>query len=404
MRLSPTPPDAPGPAPLYLRGRVWRGRADGGVASGHCVLCRDGRIAAVARAAASPPPPGVAVIDCGDGCIMPGLINAHMHGAHDATARRNAFLPYGVTTVCDMGAPLDAMPALGQAHDPAGRPAGRCLMAGPVLTAPGGYPGPRHGAAYALEVADAHTAREAVRLLAARGARVVKMAFEPGCGPRPWPMLDAATARAVVTTAHGLGLPVRAHVEDLAQLPRALDAGVDGVEHVPARYGTGQARAAYALDQEYARLLRRMVDQRVTLTPTLSAAVAKVLDNGPLLAVVAAFHAMGGVVAMGTDYPSVLAAPGTPPGMPRDELELLVRAGLSPAAALEAATRGAARACGMAGRLGELAPGMAADIIVAAENPLADVGALRTLTCVIAAGEPVSTPAAPWTRVVAAAT
>jgi len=55
------------------------------------------------------------------------------------------------------------------------------------------------------------------------------------------------------------------------------------------------------------------------------------------------------------------------------EIERLVRAGLTPAGALRAATSDAARLLGLEGKVGELKPGLFADIIAVPGDPLADI-------------------------------
>src|SRR5262249_36236797 len=70
----------------------------------------------------------------------------------------------------------------------------------------------------------------AVRGLAADGVDVVKIVLESGAG---WPVPQPPVVRAVVETAHGLGLPVVAHALTADLVTRALDAGVDELAHTP---------------------------------------------------------------------------------------------------------------------------------------------------------------------------
>jgi imidazolonepropionase-like amidohydrolase len=69
-----------------------------------------------------------------------------------------------------------------------------------------------------------------------------------------------------------------------------------------------------------------------------------------------------------------------------EELELLVRAGLSPYAALRAATASPARALGEESRLGRVAPGLEADLLVVRGNPLEDITRTREIVAVISRG------------------
>ena len=68
------------------------------------------------------------------------------------------------------------------------------------------------------------------------------------------------------------------------------------------------------------------------------------------------------------------------------ELELMVKAGLTPAQALTAATSGAADCMKVAGQLGALVPGAWADFVVLDKNPLEDIRNTRTIASVWVAG------------------
>ncbi|MEF2229762.1 MAG: amidohydrolase family protein [Pseudodesulfovibrio sp.] len=132
---------------------------------------------------------------------------------------------------------------------------------------------------------------------------------------------------------------------------------------------------------EYVRLLERMVRDGTIMVPTLDV-FDRSLWRGPnLTAPVAAFHGLGGRIAVGNDFPYR----GTDAGMPLNELRLLRAAGLGPAAVLRAATSGSARACNFPDR-GVIAPGGRADLIVAAADPLNDTEALAGLGMIVKDG------------------
>jgi imidazolonepropionase-like amidohydrolase len=94
------------------------------------------------------------------------------------------------------------------------------------------------------------------------------------------------------------------------------------------------------------------------------------------------FAAAGGRLAAGTDAANQMLVPGY---SEHREMELLVRAGLTPREALRAATRNAAVLLG-ADSLGLLAPGKIADLVVLSKDPLVDIRNTRAITSVMARG------------------
>jgi len=104
-------------------------------------------------------------------------------------------------------------------------------------------------------------------------------------------------------------------------------------------------------------------------------------DN--ILTLVGGFQRAGGVVLAGTDCPNVAIVSGF--SLHR-ELELLVRAGLSPMQAIMAATRRPAERLGKRDVFGTIAPGRAADLLLLAADPLADIRNIRRIERVIARG------------------
>jgi imidazolonepropionase-like amidohydrolase len=94
------------------------------------------------------------------------------------------------------------------------------------------------------------------------------------------------------------------------------------------------------------------------------------------------FAAAGGRLATGTDAANQMLIPGY---SEHQEMELLVRAGLTPREALRAATRNAAVLIGV-DSLGLLAPGKAADLLIISKDPLVDIRNTRAITSVMARG------------------
>jgi len=347
---------------------------------GHAVVVEDDRIRAVLPAHQLPD--DVPILASG-GFVLPGVINCHVHRVHAPDDRRERYLRHGVTSIGDAASPTDALPLL--ARSPAGATA-TAAFAGPMLCPPGGYPLPVHSPDHALVVESPLHAREAVRRLADQGCTLLKLAFEPGPFSAQWPLPDPAVAAAAVDQARRLGMVARCHVEDLGGLAPALDAGVAVIDHVPHRHVTPAGSVPILSPDgdplpEYARLLERMVRDGTIMVPTMDV-FDRSLWRGPnLSAPVAAFHRLGGRIAVGNDFPYR----GTDAGMPLAELHLLHAAGVEPEAVLRAATAGGARVCNLADR-GAIAPGWRADLIVAPRDPREDLDVLAELTLIVKDG------------------
>ncbi len=101
------------------------------------------------------------------------------------------------------------------------------------------------------------------------------------------------------------------------------------------------------------------------------------------LTLVGAMQKAGVKILAGTDTPSPYVFPGT---SLHDELELLVKAGLTPLQALQAATLRPAEYLGMEARLGTIAPGKLADLVLLSADPLADIANTRRIEAVIQNG------------------
>jgi imidazolonepropionase-like amidohydrolase len=363
------------------------------------IAIRGNRIVAVGQSADFKIPKDIAVIDAAGGTILPGVINSHAHKVATAATRRHLFLLDGVTSVCDLGDSLSRMQEFEQEESFSG-PAARGFNAGPIVTLPDGYPGPP----VIYEIQDEVAAEHAVVDLHTRRADFIKVALEPGPLFNDYfPVLNLQELRSIVTTAHALGLLVRAHVYNSSMLDIALEAGVDVIEHVPMPYDSNDNLVSmfddtgnFHMPSELEAQLLRMLDQGVVLVPTLA-----VLDREPdsyvwgdigveweefiqaNLGVVRFFHSSGGIIAVGNDY----GVPGVQPGMPLRELDLLLTAGLSPLEVVEAGTKHAAYVCGQSNELGTLEIGKLADLIVVDGNPLDDLDAMDSVLYIVKDGE-----------------
>jgi len=130
-------------------------------------------------------------------------------------------------------------------------------------------------------------------------------------------------------------------------------------------------------------LVEEMVERGIYWVPTLE--LWQGVGLGPAaVANLARFVAAGGQVALGTDY----AGYSLPfqLGMPTTEMELMAKAGMTPMQIIVAATRNAAYVSGIAGQVGTLEPGKAADILVVDGDPLTDLTALSKVRLVLRDG------------------
>jgi len=376
------------------------------------IVVVDGRIQSV-TAGLNPAPQGARLIDLSSRTILPGLIDAHVHltsapggawwreaidtdeyaallGAHNALVTLRA----GFTTVRDLGSSGVAGFALKRAIDEGLVPGPRMLVSGPPLSTIGGHgdvAGFRPEVIAALDGhntctgADQCAAR--VRELARAGADVIKFMATGGVlsqGDRQLGQaFTDAEMRAIVETAHGLGLKVAAHAHADEGIAAAVRAGVDSIEH-----GTFASPATIQL----------MRQRGTTLVPTLMAFVGirERLGTGVYTPLVESkvrmtlevvgraarlAHDAGVPVVFGTD------AAVYPHGRNAGEFAQLVRyAGMTPAQAIAAATTGAAHLLGLDSEVGRIAPGLSADLIAVDGDPLTDVTRLEHVEFVMVRG------------------
>jgi imidazolonepropionase-like amidohydrolase len=365
------------------------------------VAIKDGEIVAVGAETQFRIPQGAQVIDAQGGSILPGFIDVHTHILNYAGTRQadlGRWLQAGVTTVRDLGSSYGQNPplfsslsitALKQRLREYGNQVPTVVIAGPIMTAPGGHPVPKWGKSLALEVADVNEARQGAEQLLADGADVIKIAVESGPPQQPYPKLSLEQVKAITEIAHQKGTRVTAHVMRPEDAQIALDGGVDELAHMIL---WGKMPDA---------LIQQMVSRNIWLVPTLvvededSKASSLGLNDEEqkqfLELRLDNFHrylAAGGQVAMGSDYGNS----GIPDGMPLPELQRMVEFGMTPMQVIVAATSHAAQVCNLGKRLGTLETGKQADIIVVKGNPIKDIQAMKEVIIVIKNGEVVIQP------------
>jgi imidazolonepropionase-like amidohydrolase len=339
----------------------------------HAVAVSGDRIATVAPADRLPGPGPLIRFA---GTLLPGFIDLHGHPLLGQVPPET-ILRHGITTIRDTGGPL--LPPSG------GDGQLRVLSAGPILTAPGGYPIPVFGPGVGVEVPDVQTARTAVGQHVAGGAALIKVALDPGGSPGapwtehqlgsppPWPIPSLEVVRAIVEEAHAHGRIVSVHLSGPPGARLALDAGVDEWAHVPCEPISPElvARAAAAGV--------RVVSTLDTLSHCTGAA-----NNASQLV-------QAGIrLLYGTD----LAHTDVPWGIDAQELELMLHAAhgaLTPPEVLSAATARAGEHLGLA-PLGQLVEGAPADLIGVRGNPLEQFKPLEYPDLVVSGGATIVEP------------
>jgi len=383
---------------LVLRaGQVFNGERSLGQAT---VLIRDGKISDL-DASGAQPPEGAQVFDFGpDACVLPGLIDAHVHLSFDASAdvvtsladrddialldhmeaAAMRALHAGVTTVRDLGDRKYLSLKLSDRGPSAELP--HILASGPPITTNGGH-------CYFLggEAEGAAALRAAVLERAERGCDVVKVMVSGGnltAGSRPHEsQYDLATLRIVVDEAHRAGLPAAAHVHGAQAVADAVEAGFDTLEHVTFFTADGVDADPALLDRIAASgvvvsVTAGNVPNAPAPHPAIAQRMAAILANHGRM-----FRA-GATMVPGTDA-------GVSPGKPHDVLPhalraLVERLGMTPLQALRAATSIPAGALGLEGAKGRIAAGADADVLVVRGDPLTDIGSVTDVEAVYRAG------------------
>ncbi len=399
-------------APQYVTADRMIDPVSGRAIDSPALIVEDGRITAVGTQATLAAPAGADPVDLGGKIILPGLIDMHTHLIGDAAVggygglgesrdRSTIFgvvnarktLEAGVTTARNVGGDNFSDVALRDAIAEGLAPGPRLFVSGPPVGIIGGHCSdnnllPADAKDFGAGVATGPwEMRAKVRINIKHGADLIKTCSTGGVfskGTTPGAEQNTVEEmQAIVAEAHQRGLKVASHAHGVAGVKNAIRAGVDTIEH-----------ASY-LDNEAIRMAKSGGVYLVMDIYNTEYTQAEGRKNGALEESIRkdaeiaeiqreSFRAAvkaGAKVLYGTDsgvYPH---------GDNGKQFFYMVKYGMTPIQAIQAATSLAAEALGKAGELGCLSAGCRADIIAVSGDPLSDVTALESVVFVMKDGE-----------------
>lgn len=422
----------PQPADLAIRGATVVDVTDGSLLPDQTVLVEGNSITAVGRTDEIAVPGDADVVDATGGYLIPGLWDMHVHG----TRRESTYPLYlanGVTGVREMFGPPDAR-AFRSALAAKKLAAPRIFLAGPIIDgSPPIWP-------HSVALSTVEEARRAVIEQKQHGVDFIKV----------YQLLPRDAYFAILAESARQGLVVAGHVSSSVTPWEAVAAGQKTVEHltqIPVACSSEETRLRGEVVRSYVEALRNQVAgshsfspakcqllyaafirNDVWMVPTLTALRSDGWRNDPqftdddrlryfdadtraslapqpdaspedrwtdadyatareLLAfnqkLVGEMFRAGVPILAGTDALNPYVFPGF---SLHDELTLLVDSGMTPLAALRAATSSAAAFMGKSAELGSVAPGKLADLVLLDANPLEDIHNTQKIRVVIADG------------------
>ena len=363
------------------------------------------------------PQEGDTVIDLSTSTVMPGLMDMHVHlssqhGGPQTYLERFSLneadyalraanyaeitLDAGFTTVRNLGDGYNETVALRNAIAKGYATGPRIYTVGKSIATTGGHADPSNGMSHLLRpdvgpkqgvVNGEVEAREAVRARYQDGADLIKITATGGVlsvaksGQNPQFMTDEL--KAIVDTAKDYGMTVAVHAHGKEGMKRAIEAGVDSIEH--GTYMDNEIRKLMKKNGTYyvpTILAGKFVADKAKIDGFFPELVRpKAAAIGPLIQnTFEQAHKAGVKIAFGTD--SGVSAHGDN----AQEFSLMVEAGMKPADVLLSATVNSADLLGISDILGTLEQGKLADFVAVQGAPLDDISLMESVSFVMKDG------------------
>jgi len=415
--MASTPASAQATAPaVYIHAGALLDRPGQAPRGASTIIVREGRVEAV-RDGLVAPEGGARLVDLSKQFVLPGLIDMHVHIFNDddkmrarleqnnrdiednlligvGNARRT--LEAGFTTIRDLGSEVRSVTALRDAIL-SGAVAGPTIVAaGRGISITGGHgDGSNNTNRDITEIVrerstnncnGADDCRRAVREQISQGADVIKFAATGGVNSNIAGGLNqqmfADEMKAIIDTAHMFGRKVAAHAHGQNGIKTALEAGVDSIEH--GTYTDAQTNALFKKTGAW------LVPTMIAPHAALAQAKAGARSKNTLMKAEEAVAAHGKNISAAIKD-GVKIAFGTDTGVSdhgknAQEFAFLVKAGMTPAGAIRAATLDAATLLDRVATIGSIEAGKDADIIAVAASPLNDVTELERVRFVMRRG------------------
>lgn len=400
---------------LIHAGKVFTGTSNS-LQENVTIVVEDNKIKAVKKGFAEAQE-GDTVIDLKTSTVMPGLMDMHVHlssqhGGPQTYLERFSLneadyalraanyakitLDSGFTTVRNLGDGYNETVALRDAISKGYATGPRIYTVAKSIATTGGHADPSNGLSHLLRpdvgpkqgvVNGEAEAREAVRTRYQDGADLIKITATGGVlsvaksGQNPQFMTDELEA--IVETAKDYGMTVAVHAHGKEGMKRAIEAGVDSIEH--GTYMDDEIRKLMKKHGTYyvpTILAGKFVADKAKIDGFFPELVRpKAAAIGPLIQnTFEQAHKAGVKIAFGTD--SGVSAHGDN----AQEFSLMVEAGMKPADALLSATVNSANLLGISDILGTLEEGKLADIVAVQGNPLDDISLMESVSFVMKDG------------------